>query len=49
MLLGDEAKPAWPVLIQWVYDADRQHRLCALACLARSNPAEKALVPVLLR
>lgn len=48
MLLGDEAKPAWPVLTRWIYDADRQHRLCALACLARSKPDKQTIVPVLL-
>lgn len=48
MLLGDEAKPAWPVLIRWIYDTDRQHRLCALSCLARSKPDKQTLAPVLL-
>jgi hypothetical protein len=48
-LLGSEAKPAWPVLIQWTSSADKERRLWAFECLAASKPDKETFLPVLTR
>ena len=48
-MLGSESKPAWPVLIQWTYDADWERRYVAFECLAESRPDKGTFLPVLLR
>jgi hypothetical protein len=47
--LGNEAKPAWPALKQMIEDRDSKCRICALNCLAKSQPDQETLLPVLLR
>jgi hypothetical protein len=48
-LLGNESKPAWPVLIQWTYSTDPDRRLLAFVCFAVSKPDKDTFMPVLLR
>ncbi len=48
-LLGQEARPAWPVLIQWTYGTNRTRQLWAFECLAASKPDKEILLPVLTR
>jgi hypothetical protein len=48
-LLGDAAKPAWPVLIQWTYSTNIDRLGSALDCLQSSHANKEVLLPVLLR
>jgi|SRR5581483_857434 len=48
-VLGSDAKPAWPVLIQWTSAPDADRRVMGLGCLAESKPDKETLLPVLLR
>jgi hypothetical protein len=49
VVLGNEAKPAWPVLIQWTCSTDTDLRYVAFTCLSKSRPDKETLLPVLLR
>ncbi len=48
-LLGNAAKPAWPVLIQWTYSTNIDRLGSALDCLQSSHANKEMLLPVLLR
>jgi hypothetical protein len=48
-LLGSEARPAWPALIQLTQSTAHQVRLTAFFCLTETKPDKETLVPVLLR
>jgi hypothetical protein len=48
-LLGNEAKPALPILIRWTYDTDWQRRAAGMICLEATEPDKETLLPVLLR
>jgi hypothetical protein len=48
-MLGKEAKPAWPVLIQRTYSPDNDVRLQSCICLYESEPDNDTLYPVLKR
>ncbi len=48
-LLGAEAKPAWPTLIQWTSGPDPERRYWALRCLAATRPDKEIILPVLRR
>ena len=49
MLLGSEAKPAWPVFIQWTYSTNQSRRFNALYCLIWSKADKETILPVLNR
>jgi hypothetical protein len=48
-VLGSDAKPAWPALIQWTCSSDNDLRYVAFTCLSKSRPDKETLLPVLLR
>src|SRR5581483_3177332 len=48
-LLGNEAKPAWPVLIKWTSSTNQQLRFTAFLCLQATKPDKGIFLPVLLR
>lgn len=48
-LLGDKARPAWPVFVQWTGDPDPLRRMRGLAYLAWSHPDRETYLPVFLR
>jgi hypothetical protein len=48
-LLGNEARPVWPVLIQWSFGTNRVDRFWALEFLVQSRPDKETLLPVLIR
>ena len=48
-ILGSDAKPAWPALIQWTSSPDFYLRYFAFTCLSKSRPDEATFLPVLLR
>jgi hypothetical protein len=48
-LLGDDAKAAWPVVLQLAQSPDSSMRLRALWCLGESKLDKQTLMPVLLR
>lgn len=48
-LLGKDAEPAWPILIQWTRSADPELRLGSVECLVSSEPDKTTLLPILTR
>lgn len=48
-LLGDKARPAWPVFVQWTYDKDSERRWLGLHFLVATKADKDILVPVLRR
>lgn len=48
-LLGSEARLAWPTLVQWTTDSDKERRYWATRCLLESKPDRRTVLPVLLQ
>jgi hypothetical protein len=49
VVLGKDALPAMPALIQFTNDADEQMRLMAMECLVLMEPDQNTLLPILLK
>ena len=47
--LGNDAKAAWPTLIQWTYSKDQYLELRGLDTLEATSPDRKTFLPILLR
>lgn len=48
-LLGDKARPAWPVFVQWTYDKDPERRALGLHLLVAAKADKDITLPVLRR